>query len=104
MFRLNTSVLTEKGRAMTKEEQQARATLNDHIVIHKVTDHIFAMHKDGTAVYAVDVIKKPLVRCKDCKYIFFDDWYKCFSCANLYGLNEEVKPDDFCSHGERKGE
>lgn len=43
-----------------------------------------------------------VVRCKDCKDIFFDDWYKCFSCANLYGLNEEVKPDDFCSHGERK--
>lgn len=43
-----------------------------------------------------------VVRCKDCKDIFFDDWYKCFSCANLYGLNEEVKPNDFCSHGERK--
>lgn len=43
-----------------------------------------------------------VVRCKDCVDMFHDDWYKCFACANLYGLNEEVKPDDYCSHGERK--
>lgn len=79
---------------MTKEEQQARATLNDHIVIHKVTDHIFAMHKDGTAVYAVDVIKKPLVRCKDCRW--YRDYDGCFFST------AEINADDFCSYGERK--
>lgn len=86
---------------MTKEEQQARATLNDHIVIHKVTDNILAMHKDGTAVYAVDVIKKPLVRCKDC--IHFDGFY-----CNSFGEPAECSApcsddgNDFCSYGERK--
>lgn len=83
---------------MTKEEQQARATLNDHIVIHKVTDNILAMHKDGTAVYAVDVIRKPLVRCKDCRWSEpneFDD-YDCRCHIPIF----RVTADGFCSYGE----
>ena len=85
---------------MTKEEQQARATLNDHIVIHKVTDHIFAKRIDGTEIYAVDVIKKPLVRCKDCRWSEpneFDD-YDCRCHIPIFRVNA----DDFCSRGERK--
>ena len=88
---------------MTKEEQQVRATLNDHIVIHKVTDHIFAMHKDGTAVYAVDVIKKPLVICKDCKYAHLTYDGDCKYC-DIWFPDEAayLDGDDYCSLGERK--
>ena len=83
---------------MTKEEQQAKATLNDHIVIHKVTDHIFAMHKDGTSVYAVDVIKKPLVRCKECRY-----WEMRNSPRGWCVVHQGyVSPQYFCADGERK--
>lgn len=91
---------------MTKEEQQARATLNDHIVIHKVTDNIFAMHKDGTAVYAVDVIRKPLVRCKDCRWAT-ETRFKSIEGDVIYlktcpSRTEVIDDDDFCSYGERK--
>ena len=39
-----------------------------------------------------------VVRCKDCKYLMFSDCYG--ECSN--GHMGIVRPDDFCSHGERK--
>ena len=89
---------------MTKEEQQAKATLNDHIVIHKVTDNILAMHKDGTAVYAVDVIKKPLVICKECKYEPICIHSVQHTTHEPTAVTIGYKSVDYCSYGERKGE
>lgn len=46
--------------------------------------------------YVIDVV--PVVRCKDCKYLMFSDFYS--ECGKGYmGI---VRPDDFCSRGERK--
>lgn len=39
-----------------------------------------------------------VVRCKDCKYLMFSDMYGECSQAHM-GI---VRPDDFCSYGERK--
>lgn len=45
-----------------------------------------------------------VVRCRECKHCeividqFDNDWYFCKKTRN----NAEVKPDDFCSYGERK--
>lgn len=86
---------------MTKEEQQERIKSYDHIVIHEVTDTILAKHRDGTEIYAVDVIKKPLVRCRDCRWSElneFDD-YDCRCHIPTFRVNA----DGFCSYGERKG-
>ena len=47
---------------------------------------------DATTVDAVEV-----VRCKDCKR------YSQSSLCNLYlSVSHEMKPDDFCSYGERR--
>ena len=50
-----------------------------------------------------DIINLPssnvieVVRCKDCKYLMFSDFYG--ECSKGYmGI---VYPNDFCSHGER---
>ena len=43
-----------------------------------------------------------IVRCKECIDFVYDDQYKCYGCANDKGLMGEIKPDDFCSHGERE--
>ena len=40
----------------------------------------------------------PVVRCKDCKYLMFSDCYG--ECGK--GHMGIVRPDDFCSRGERK--
>ena len=40
----------------------------------------------------------PVVRCKDCKYLMFSDCYGECSKGHM-GI---VRPDDFCSRGERK--
>ena len=49
--------------------------------------------EDAPTVDAVEV-----VRCKDCKYLMFSDFYG--ECGKGYmGI---VRPDDFCSRGERK--
>ena len=40
----------------------------------------------------------PVVRCRECKYLMFSDCYG--ECSKGYlGI---VRPDDFCSYGERK--
>ena len=45
---------------------------------------------------ANDVV--PVVRCKDCKR------YSQSGLCNLYlNVSHEMKPDDFCSYGERRG-
>ena len=41
-----------------------------------------------------------VVRCKDCKYLMFSDMYGECSQAHM-GI---VRPDDFCSYGEREDE
>ena len=38
-----------------------------------------------------------IVRCKECKHIYTMD------CA-FYEVGDNVKPDDYCSYGEREGE
>ena len=40
-----------------------------------------------------------VVRCKDCKHLMFSDMYG--ECNKRF---EIVRPDDFCSYGERKEE
>lgn len=47
---------------------------------------------------AVDAVE--VVRCKDCKHLMFSDCYGECS-AGHYGI---VRPDHFCSYGERKEE
>lgn len=48
---------------------------------------------DAPTVDAVEV-----VRCKDCKYLMFSDCYG--ECGQ--GHMGIVRPDDFCSYGERR--
>lgn len=53
--------------------------------------------------YADELVKQGVVmpiRCKDCKYLMFSDTYGECSQAHM-GI---VRPDDFCSYGERKDE
>jgi hypothetical protein len=45
----------------------------------------------------VDAVE--VVRCKDCKHLMFSDCYG--ECGRAY-LSGVVRPDDFCSYGERK--
>lgn len=42
-----------------------------------------------------------IVFCKECVDFVYDEQYKCYGCATDNGLMGEIKPDDFCSHGER---
>lgn len=48
----------------------------------------------------------PVVRCKDCKYIYTIGSYPFVvcSCTHNKGLGDNVKLNDFCSYGERKEE
>ena len=50
------------------------------------------------SVPVADVVE--VVRCKDCKHLMFSDMYGECSQAHM-GI---VRPDDFCSYGERKDE
>lgn len=56
---------------------------------------LMAMSKIDSAP-AADVVE--VVRCKDCKHLMFSDMYGECSQAHM-GI---VRPDDFCSYGERK--
>lgn len=43
-----------------------------------------------------------LVRCKDCKYCWYDDYTESLECRHNKGLNEEIYGNDFCCYGERR--
>ena len=44
-----------------------------------------------------------IVRCKECRKTMTDgNDYICHHLSGLVGLNVVVKPDDFCSYGERR--
>ena len=58
---------------------------------------LMAMSKIDSAP-AADVVE--VVRCKDCKHLMFSDMYGECSQAHM-GI---VRPDDFCSYGEREDE
>ena len=47
---------------------------------------------------AVQLGYEPVVRCKECKHLMFSDCYGECGAARM-GI---VRPDDFCSYGERK--
>ena len=54
-----------------------------------------ALQEEVERTKTVDAVE--VVRCKDCKYLMFSDMYG--ECENLLRI---VRPDDFCSYGERK--
>ena len=51
------------------------------------------------AAKTVDAV--PVVRCRECKRRKYDDIFGMLWC-NLDSCTKRVKPDDFCSYGERK--
>ena len=53
--------------------------------------------KKAPTVDAVEV-----VRCKDCKYSYFNKAHEAYLCRNMNGLTSHLKVDYFCSYGERK--
>lgn len=44
----------------------------------------------------------PVVRCRECKHRKYDDIFGMIWC-NLDSCTKRVKPDDFCSYGEKEG-
>ena len=49
----------------------------------------------------VDAVQ--VIRCKDCKFRYWDDWLEEYFCQ-CYAEYMQVLPDDFCSNAERKEE
>ena len=52
------------------------------------------------AAQTVDAV--PVVRCLECKHRKYDDIFGMLWC-NLDSCTKRVKPDDFCSYGEKEG-
>ena len=44
----------------------------------------------------------PVVRCRECKHRKYDDIFGMIWC-NRDSCTKRVKPDDFCSYGEKEG-
>ena len=44
----------------------------------------------------------PVVRCRECKHRKYDDIFGMLWC-NIDSCTKRVKPDDFCSYGEKEG-
>lgn len=60
---------------------------------------VYARSTDVDAMPTIDAV--PVVRCKDCKR-FVDDKEAVTSYCRRGLRDVYVKPDDFCSYGERK--
>lgn len=68
----------------------ARAILQAAKVLREVSD-----------APTVDAV--PVIRCKDCKFRYWDDWLEEYFCQ-CYAEYMQVLPNDFCSYAERKEE
>ena len=75
--------------------------MND--IVQYIVNHSKKVIEEAQAVYA-----EPVVRCKDCKWFYeTKDEMDSLLCLNRQWDNGQpwraaVKPDDFCSYGERK--
>ena len=60
---------------------------------------VFAKHDGDKKDYLFEVPEgMEVLKCKDCKYLMFSDFYG--ECSkDIKGI---VMPDDFCSYGERR--
>ena len=63
---------------------------------HYTEEDVIMMIKTAPTVDAV-----PVVRCRECKHRKYNDIFRILWC-NLDSYTKRVKPDDFCSYGERK--
>ena len=68
-------------------------------VFSNLTDEFSGAMQVLDELEPADVV--PVVRCEDCKRHSFDAGYGNYWC-NLTSGVRKVKPDDFCSYGERK--
>ena len=62
---------------------------------------------DPKLAYCIDKVKAvdavEVVRCKDCKYRYYNEYQEMYCCERLAdGFDTVVCQDDFCSYGERK--
>lgn len=54
----------------------------------------------GKSAYIKELAE--VVRCKNCKYCWYDDDTESLECRHNKGLNEEIYGNDFCCYGERR--
>lgn len=81
---------------MTRKQNGAFAKgFNKGIMVARAAVH----NKEITP--AADVVE--VVRCKDCEYYEIGKSHTPY-CVNVLNIFEEMKPDDFCSYGERRSD
>ena len=70
------------------------------ILREPIFPHELADPTEAVADYLMDNNVVPVVRCKDCKHFYTDEYYGATTCDH----NCIVEPDnnDFCSYGERR--
>ena len=85
------ALLAEYDRQHEGEPGKARKLIEDAPTIDRPTRSQFKR-------MAVQLGYEPVVRCKECKHLMFSDCYG--ECGK--GHMGIVRPDDFCSYGERK--
>ncbi len=78
----------------------------------------YVLHGRGGTIFAdfMGIMKKigdaptidaaPVIRCRECKYIraYSKHTFMAYYCENIRGPAEDIEPDDFCSHGERRND
>ncbi len=71
----------------------------EHGYLHGITVGFDYALKFVKQIPSADVVE--VVRCKDCEYYEIGKNYTPY-CNNVLNMFEEMKPDDFCSYGERR--
>ena len=83
----------------------------DYIAIHTKTDTVIKKFDDGCEVYEIIEDRRPLVRCKDCKYFELDHFDRidgiplitAHEICTKWSGGSKTNKDGFCFMGERKG-
>ena len=87
----------QKWMVINMPEKYIKASECENYFYKHLDDlHMIAAMNSVDEMPAADVTE--VVRCKDCKYLMFSDFYG--ECG--IGLLGIVSPDDYCSRGEKK--
>ena len=89
--------------------------MDDYISRQEVLDKAYAygnrLEPEGYCVEVEDIQTLPaadvveVVRCQDCKHWnknYYQDIETCFEHRNVDGTEQAMRPDDYCSYGEKR--
>lgn len=86
------------------EKFNEKASIRDIVSDEKTAERFVTFYVLADAVKQIPTVDAvPVIRCKDCKFRYWDDFLERY-CCEYFVEGVEALPNDFCSYAEKKEE